>query len=306
MVAPLIIGGALAAGGLAGSLLDKKSVPKYDPSLANNLAQQGAQSETNAIGEYGTRQAGVENKFQTGINTTGAAAQQQSRGAASDYLQNFDPITSRIVQDRTDALKRQTLGAVPEAVQAAREAGAAGGGLDRGVTQNALAQIPMQQARQFNEGAASIQSQALQGQLDARSKVFDSSNQLILSKLGIDANSANAILNSGNQALIQQLNDVIDSSRNSIGIQLNADAAAQNSSIGAAQNENANKQSMYNGLMGVGGAIAGSNGGSSAPVTAAASNASQFPQGSSQMNTPLAYQPKPLFPGYQPSRLSLR
>ena len=257
-----IIGGIV--GGPAGALIGGSgmfgkgpSIPKYDPTYAQNLATSGKQEEERFISNYGAGVGANENKFQTGVNTATGAAQAQSQGAAQDYLQNFDPITSRIVQNRTDALKRQTFGAIPELVQAAREAGAAGGGLDRGVTQNAIASVPMEQARQFNEGASNIQNTALQGQLDARSKVYDSSNQLILSKLGIDANAAESILNSGNQALIQQLNDLIDNSRNSIGIQISADNAAQGSAIGAATNEASNKQAILNGLLGIGGTVAG-------------------------------------------------
>ena len=269
MVAPLVIGAGLAAAGAAGTLFGKKATPTYNPALANSLATQGQNDENRYTQNYMTgAQKGIDT-LRSDVSTAEQAAQGQSQQAASDYLSNYDPITSRIIQNRQDQLKRSTFGAIPEAVQAAREAGAAGGGLDRGVTQNALAQIPMQQAAQYNEGVANIQNTAMQGQLDARSKVFDSQNQLILNKLGIDSQTAEAILNSGNQALVNQLNSLIDSSRNSIGIQISADSAAQGSEIGAVQNQNADRQAIYNSLMGLGGAVAGSSG---SPVSSVASN----------------------------------
>jgi hypothetical protein len=256
-----IIGG-LAGGGvgavIGGSgLFSKKSVPTYNPAFANAKAEQGGAAERQNIADYMAGTKANEGTFRTDVQNAGDAAKLESQSAAQDYLQNFDPITSRIVQQRTDALKRSTFGAIPELVQAAREAGAAGGGLDRGVIQSQLAGIPTEQARQFGEGASQLETQALSQQLDARSKVFDSSNQLILNKLGIDANAAQSILNSGNQALIQQLNDLIDESRNRIGIQINADSAAQGSQAGAIANENNNKQAIINGLLGVGGTAAG-------------------------------------------------
>lgn len=267
MVAPLVIGAGLMAAGAAGSLFGKKSVPKYDPTFANQSADFGANKEENLTQNYmqGAKQG--TDTLRSDIATAEGAAQDQSRTAANDYLSNFDPITSRIVQNRQDQLKRATFGAIPEAVQAAREAGAAGGGLDRGVTQNALASIPLQQAAQYNEGVSNLQNTAMQGQLDARSKVYDSQNQLILNKLGIDQKTAEDILNSGNQALVNQLNTLIDSSRNAIGIKISANSAEQGSAIGNAQDENANRQAVYNGLMGAGGALMGNGGGAVSNVT---------------------------------------
>lgn len=257
LIGGLVGGGAGAVLGGSGLFGKKKSVPTYNPALANALATQGGLEERKSIGNFMTGTRAGQDTLRQDIATAGEAARAESQSAAQDYLTNFDPVTSRIIQNRTDSLKRSTFGAIPELVQAAREAGAAGGGLDRGVIQSNLANIPLEQARQFNEGAADLESQALSSQLDARSKVFDASNQLILNKLGIDANAAEAILNSGNQALIQELNALIDESRNRIGIQINADAAAQGGRAGAIANENANRQAIINGLLGIGGTVAG-------------------------------------------------
>lgn len=273
MVAPMIIGAGLAGAGLAGSLLGGSSVPRYNPNTAIGLAKQGEEKENNFIDSYMQGTKAANNTLRTDVNAAKASADEQSRNAAQDYLSNFDPITSRLVQSRTDALKQQLFGQIPELVQAAREAGAAGGGLDRGVTQSKIASVPVEQARQFNTGATNIANTALQGQLDARSKVYDSQNQLILNKLGIDNQTAEAILNSGNQALINQLNGLIDNSRNSIGLQITADSAAQGSNIGAVQNENANRQAIYNSLIGAGGALMGSGGGAAAVAPSAVTNA---------------------------------
>lgn len=252
------LGGGIAGATLGGSgLFGKSNVPAYNPSFAINQALAGQGLENRAIEAYKEgSQAGID-RFQTGINTATGAAQEQSRQAAQDYLSQFDPLTSRIVQQRQDALKRATLGNIPELVQAAREAGAAGGGLDRGVIQSQLASIPTQQARQFSEGAQALENEALQQQLTARSKVYDATNQFLLNRLGIDENTANQILNSGNQALIQELNAIIDNSRNSIGLQIQADAARQGSNIAAAQNSVNNRQAIINSLLGIGGRAAG-------------------------------------------------
>lgn len=284
MVAPLIIAGGLAAGQALSKEIGKKSVPGYNPGFAYQQAQEGGITERQGIDDFMAGTKANEGTFRNDVATAGNAAKTESQSAAQDYLNNFDPITSRIVQNRTDSLKRSTLGAIPELVQAGREAGAASGGLDRGVIQDQLAGIATSQGKQFSEGAANIENTAMQNQLDARSKVFDSSNQLILQKLGIDSNSAQAILNSGNQALIQQLNDLIDESRNRIGINLSADTAAQGSAAGAITNANSNRTAIMNGLINAGGTIAGGllsgNGNTSAPasrnITAAGTNASDL------------------------------
>ncbi len=252
------IGAGLTAGGIAGTLFGKKSVPKFDPAFANRLADVGRSRETGFIDQFKTGTTGASDQFRTDINDATASAQLQSRQGAQEFLENFDPITSRLVKSRQDALKQSLFGEIPELVQAAREAGAAGGGLDRGVIQSNLANIPIQQGQAFNRGATELGNTALQAQLDARTKVFDANNQLILNKLGIDSNTAEAILNSGNQALVNELNALIDSSRNAIGIQISADSAAQGSNIGNVQDINANRQAIFNGLIGGGTALLGS------------------------------------------------
>jgi len=274
MVAPAIVAGGLMAGQVLSGMLNKSSTPSYNSRFAIDLAKQGENKENNLTGDYVAGANKNIGTLRTDINAAKASADEQSRGAAQDYLSNYDPITSRLVQSRTDQLKQQLFGQIPELTQAAREAGAAGGGLDRGVTQNALANIPIEQGKQFATGATNLANTALQGQLDARSKVYDSQNQLILNKLGIDNQTAEAILNSGNEALVNELNQLIDTSRNSIGLQINADAAAQGASAGIAANNQANRQAVNNGLLNVGATLLGNMGGgnTSAPVTGVTNN----------------------------------
>lgn len=272
MVAPMVIGAGLAGAGILGSAFGGKSVPRYNPRTAIDLAKQGEGKENVFIDDYAAGSKAANQTLRTDVDAAKASADEQNRASAQEYLSNFDPITSRLVQSRTDALKQQLFGQIPELVQAGREAGAAGGGLDRGTTQANLSRIPMEQARQFNTGATDIANTALQGQLDARSKVYDNQNQLILSKLGIDNQTAEAILNSGNQALVNELNALIDNSRNSIGLQISADSAAQGSAAGAAINDNANRQAIFNGLTSVGGTLMGAGVSGAAPIAAVANN----------------------------------
>lgn len=258
MVAPAVaIGAGLAAGGLAGSIFGKKKKASFDISGIQRLISQGGAEEREQLARLRPETQKLTDQFRTDI--TGAqgkatAAQEASRGR---LLSELDPVTSRLLQSQTDQLKRTTFGAIPEAQQATREALAASGGLSRGVSAESLARVPLEASRQFAEGATNLQQESLRTMQDALQNLQSQESQLISKNLGIDEQTYNTILNSGNAALIGELNGLIEESRNRIGQSIAAEQFRQTGNVANAAAENANQQAIYQSLTGLGGTLAG-------------------------------------------------
>lgn len=258
MVAPLVALGAASAGaGLAGSIFGKKSLPTFDPTAIINAANQGATAEKGYASQIVPGVNQNLSAFQQGVTGAENKATAAQTQADQEYLANLDPITSKILQNQTGQLKQNIFGAIPEAQNAAREALAASGGLSRGVSAESLAKIPIQAAQQFGEGATTLNTQALQAKQQAVGQLYSEESAQIAEQLGIDRDTYNTILNSGDQALITQVGQLIDSQRNQTGLTTGALAAQQNGQFAAATGAAANQNAIFNSLTQLGGTALG-------------------------------------------------
>ena len=251
------VGAGIAAGGLAGSIFGRKKIPKYDISGIQRLIQQGGEEQRAQIARLRPETESQLRQFQAGVDTAQGEARTAREAERSRYLSELDPVTSRLLQSQTDQLKRTTFGAIPEAQQAAREALAATGGLQRGVSAESLARVPIEAARQFGEGAASLQQQSLATQQQALANLHSEESQAIATNLGIDRDTYNTILNTGNQALIQELNALVEESKGRTQGLVGAEQFRQTGNIAAASADEANRQAIFQSLTGLGGTLAG-------------------------------------------------
>ena len=253
------LGLGLQAAGLAGSIFGRKKLPSTNTAAVRNLIQQGSEEEQRQIARLRPETQAQLDQFRTdtqGAQAKATAAQEASR---TRLLQDLDPITSRLLRSQTDQLKRSTFGSIPETQQAVREALAASGGLNRGVAAEELARVPIEAARQFGEGAASLQQESLKTTEDALQDLQEQESQLIAKNLGIDQQTYDTILRTGNDALIKELDALIDESRNRIGGLLSAETAGQLGRQAQVAGENAQRQAIFEALGNVGGTLAGFN-----------------------------------------------
>lgn len=257
IVPAVAIGAGLAAGGLVGSIFGKKKAPTYDVARINELTNQGGQEQRNVIGQIRPETQKLLDTFKT--SATGAQDKATSARAAERdrYLAETDPVTSHLLQAQTDQLKRTTFGAIPEAQQATREALAASGGLNRGVSAESLAQVPLQAAQQFSEGAAGLQQESLKNRQQVLANLHSAESASIAQNLGIDQDTYNTILNTGDAALMNELNGLIEESKRRTEGLVGAEQFRQTGNVAAASAENANQQAIYQSLAGVGGNLMG-------------------------------------------------
>lgn len=258
MVTPLVAAGAgLAAAGLAGSIFGKKKKVNYDISGIQNLIQQGGQEERAQLARLRPETQKLTDTFRSDVSGAQDRARADQAASGKALISELDPVTSRLLQSQTDQLKRTTFGQIPEAQQAAREALAATGGLQRGVSAESLARVPIEAARTFGEGAANLQQESLRTQQDALQNLQSQESQLISKNLGIDADTYNTILNSGNAALIGELNGLIEEARNRTQGLVGAEQFRQTGNVANAAAENANQQAIYSSLTNLGGNLIG-------------------------------------------------
>lgn len=258
MVAPAVaIGAGLAAGGLAGSIFGKKKKVNFDITRINDLINKGGDEQQRIIGTGRPETQKLTDQFGTSINEAQAGAKAAREAERTRYLSELDPVTSRLLQSQTDQLKRTTFGAIPEAQQATREALAASGGLSRGVSAESLARVPLEAARQFSEGAAGLQQESLRTMQDALGNLQSQESQAIARDLGIDADTYQTILSTGNTALINELNALVDESKRRTESLVGAEQFRQTGNVAQAAADNANQQAILSSLTNLGGTIAG-------------------------------------------------
>ena len=257
MVSPIGIGAGLAAGGLAGSIFGRKKRPSFDVTRINQLIEQGGEEQRRAIGTLRPETDKQLGQFRTDTEAAQARATGAQEASRNRLLQDLDPVTSRLLQSQTDQLKRTTFGQIPEAQRAVREALAASGGLDRGVAAEELARVPIEAARQFGEGAASLQQESLRTTQDALQNLQSQESQLIAKNLGIDQDTYNTILSTGNQALINELNALIDESKRRTEGLIGAEQFRQSGNVAAAAADNADRQALFSSLTNLGGQLIG-------------------------------------------------
>lgn len=257
MVTPLAVGTTLAAGGLAGSIFGRKKKGSFDVSRINALLEAGGEQQRRLISELRPETEKQLTQFRTDVEGAQQRAGTAQEASRNRLLSELDPVTSRLLQSQTDQLKRTTFGQIPEAQQAAREALAATGGLQRGVSAESLARIPIETARTFGEGAANLQQESLRTQQEALQNLQSQESQLVAKNLGIDEQTYNTILNTGNAALINELNALVDESRRRTEGLVGAEQFRQTGNLAAASADEANRQAIFQSLTGLGGQLIG-------------------------------------------------
>lgn len=274
------IGGGLAAGGLAGSIFGKKRRPSYDTGYATNLVNSQYQQEREQIGNLRPETAKLGQTFRSETDTAQDQFNKEGRESAQNYLRELDPLTSRIVENRAKRFQEARYGTLPQELEAIREAGAASGGLDRGVAATQASQAAIGAAQDVAANRSDLENTALNQLIQGQRDVYSAENQRALTNLGIDTNVAEQIYASGNQALINELNLLLDAGRQKTDALVNLDAARQGAQIANAQNDQARQDALFQSLTGAGATLLASglanpvarSGGTVSPTFASAVN----------------------------------
>jgi len=167
--------------------------------LAQQNAQKNRQIASGLPGQLNT----LTSQYQTGVGQTISGAT-GSANAAANALQGT------VAQNTTNAgnalranVYGSTFNGLPAALTAAREAAAAGGGVQSGSYQNAVKQIGVGAAQSVAQGEAGIQAQGAQQQTAAATTAYQTVQGIASKLTDAQLNSLSTVLATGRQDLIE-------------------------------------------------------------------------------------------------------
>lgn len=261
---PIAIGAGMAAGGIAGSFFGKKKTQPID--ISQQLARvQGSYDKQNRLN---TDLSANLNPLTQGYKADLQAALGQEKtdfaGNKQEYLGSTDANT-KAAQDALRAnLYSTTFNALPDTLQAVREASAAGGGLNTGSYQKAVNDVGRTTAQTIGQGERDIQVQGLQNKQGAQENAFNAFNQLSGKMTDQQLQGLTKVLDTGREDLVRQYTTSMglsEAETQSIVDLLNFQASGNLASQTAAD---ANQQALYNALIGGGSTMMGSYAGKAA------------------------------------------
>lgn len=254
MVAPIVLGlgAGLAAGGIAGSVFGKKKSKPID--ISQQLAQlHGSYARQN--------QLNADLPVQLNPLTQGYKADLQSAlsGAKTDFAANkaeylgATDANTKAAQDAMRAnLYSKTFNALPDTLQAVREASAAGGGLNTGSYQKAVGDVGRTTAQTLGEGERDIQIQGLNNRQSAQENAFNTFNNLSSKLTDQQINGLTKVLDTGREDLVRQYTTAMGLSEAETQGVIDLLNFQQSGNLAQSTAEDAQKQALYNALIGGG------------------------------------------------------
>lgn len=224
----------------------------------------------NTINQAGTYQRGIINalppeiqanlaKYAQAQNAAGQKYQGQVEGQAQDYLSKISGLygpNSPAAQAQLLAARQNIYSTVPGTQNAIRNALAATGGLQRGGAATALAYPYTAAASQYGNTAAGIVGQQTAAQQQATAGALATVNSmeagLFQQLFGMSKEQAAQILQTGNQALRDQLSALINQSQQQTNQTLNVEGVQAQQDFANTANRQATQNAVWTGLAGAG------------------------------------------------------
>lgn len=238
-IAPIAIGAGLTAAGLFSG---GGKTPSIDVSPFRRRVEQAGQQQRQLIrGQAPKLKAGRE-QFGTDIGSILAQFQQQGGAQREQFLQDIGDVTGERAQALSAQLRQRTLESTPELQRRILEAQAATGGIQRGSTQAALTQLAVGQGAQIARGETEIAQQEQVARQAAIERVFAADERELQTVLGINAQTLQALFQSGREDLIREAAQLLDENQRRTSNQLAIDQISANqqfaqTAVGNAQRE---------------------------------------------------------------------
>lgn len=257
LAVPLAIGGAMVAGGVAGSLFGKKKAKPID--ITNQLNQvRGSTSigrgRVDAL--YDDLQPKTEAYRKDSESVLGNA-----RTALGTERERFLGDTKQLTDDTKNLLREnlysKEFNALPDTLRAVREASAAGSGIDSGAYQQAVQNVGRDVSSNIATGERDIQIEGLRGQQDAQQTAYQTFSALSSKLDDQQLDLLTKTLDTGREDMVRRTSQQLglDQQETQAIIDLMNFQASGNLAQQSAADEQ--RQSLYNSLIGGGAQIAG-------------------------------------------------
>jgi hypothetical protein len=279
MALPVVIGAGLAAGGLAGSLFGKKKKSNIDTGYLTGLVNQSTGKQRDIVGQRDVELAPLYDKYKADSAKLGEDYLTSTRGASEQYKKDVAGLglEDRLASQKAgDLLQKQQFRSVPGQQQAIKESLAATGSLRSGGGRTALAQPTKEAYQNVSDFRTEQEVQNLQQESarkeQAISNVYSTELGAQLTKLGLDKDTMQYLVESGRGDIINRAADLLGIEQSQLNAMLGIYGLKANEDMANATAENDRRQAIYNSLTGLGGSlIAGGMGGSSKAPSAPSS-----------------------------------
>lgn len=249
------IGAGLAAAGIAGSLLGKKTVPPVD--ITDQLAQLKG-----GIGQSRLRVDDLYNKLQpltsqyaTDTNAALEGSRADLEGQKADYLGSIDKNTAAAKDALRANLYSNTFNGLPDALRAVREAAAAGGGVDSGAYNNAVTQVGVNTASTLANGERDLQLQGLQDQNSAQTNAFNTFSQLSSKLNDQKLDMLTKVMDSGRADLVQKTASQLGLDQEETQGIIDLMNFQQSGNLASSSADASNQQALYDALINSGASL---------------------------------------------------
>lgn len=254
---PIAIGGGMAAAGLAGSLLGKKKAKA--PDISQQLAQVSATYAKNRDlnrGLYDELQP-LTGQFKQEAGDVISGAREDFAAGKGEYLGE----TKKLADEAKNALRANlysnTFAGLPDTLRSVREAAAAGGGIDSGAYQQAVQNVGVDTARTLATGERDIQIEGLQQQQRAQENVFNAFNQLSNKLTDTQMGVLTTVLDTGREDLVRKATTEMGLNESETQAVVDLLNFRQSGQLAVDTAADANKQALYNALIGGGAGLLG-------------------------------------------------
>jgi len=202
-LAPLLIGGALGgAAGLLGSKKPKK--PEVDVLGLNRMAQSAAAQKRGIIQGLNPQLNPLTEQFKQSTTGLGEGLVKNVEGQGQQYLKDVEDTGKAADTARFNLAQEQTFRNLPQVQQAIRESLAGTGGLGRGYAATELAKAPLQAAQSLSDLTKELAIGGAERRGQALDRVYQTNTGAQLSKVGIDKDTANTLLETGRSDILNQ------------------------------------------------------------------------------------------------------
>ncbi len=197
-----IIGG-VAGGALGGFSGGEKSKPIDITAQLNKL--QDTYSKNRQLNQGLTTSLNpLTDKYKADLASALSGAKQDFTGERNNYLTATDANT----KEAQDAMRRNlystTFNALPDTLQAVREASAAGGGLNTGSYQKAVNDVGRTTAQTIGQGERDIQLAGVNNRQGAQENAFNAFNNLSSKLTDQQINGLTKVMDTGREDLVRQ------------------------------------------------------------------------------------------------------
>ncbi len=233
-------------------------MPKYNKDALTGIVDNSAAEQKGYINDTAPKLGAATDTFQN--NALGAvdANQKERQDTNNAFLNSLQQ--KRATADNTQfaAGKEKILQSVQPAQDNIREVLAGSGvGLQGGAAVKALAQPVLQANSQVNDLANSLTQGSQQAEINALGTIQGQDNAALASKLGIDENTYNTIMQSDRQDLKDQLNQLLGISSQSTADKLGIEQNQYNSDLASASAQNQSRNALLASLLGAAGTVGG-------------------------------------------------